>query len=69
MAPNHRPDCLDGAPAKDPGAFNTHSPGGGGSGLVQHIFRLPARIPALEILGEKPVRRAAKRKTLFIITR
>ena len=44
----NRPRCPDGAPAKDPAAFNAHSPGGGGSGLVQHVFRSPARIPTAE---------------------
>jgi hypothetical protein len=29
-------------------AFNAHSPGDGGSGLVQPVFRSPARIPAAE---------------------
>jgi hypothetical protein len=36
------------ASAKDAAAFNTHSPGGGGSGLAQQVFRSPARIPASE---------------------
>src|SRR5271165_739700 len=31
-----------------PGAFNAHSSGDGGSGLVQPVFRSPARIPAAE---------------------
>jgi hypothetical protein len=39
---------LDGTPEKDPGRFNAHSPDGGGSGLVQHVLRSPARIPAVE---------------------
>jgi hypothetical protein len=29
----------------DPGPFNAHSTDGGGSGLVQHVLRLPARTP------------------------
>src|SRR6476660_4341002 len=33
---------------KSPGAFNAHNPGDGGSGLVQPVFRVPARIPAAE---------------------
>src|ERR1700687_121897 len=35
-------------PAKRPGAFNAHSPGDGGNGLVQPVFRSPARIPTAE---------------------
>jgi hypothetical protein len=35
-----------------PAGFNAHSSGGRGSGLVQYVFRPPARIPAAE-----PVRR------------
>ena len=50
-------------------AFNAHSPGGGGSGLAQHVFRSPARIPATESQTGRPVRRAAKRKTLYVIIR
>src|SRR5258707_14297203 len=34
--------------SKSPGAFNAHNPGDGGSGLVQPVFRSPARIPAAE---------------------
>src|SRR3954453_22912821 len=41
-------DCPLVASAKDVAAFNTHSPGGGGSGLAQQVFRSPARIPASE---------------------
>src|SRR5208283_650488 len=37
-----------GTSAKDAAAFNTHSPGCGGSGLAQQVFRSPARIPAAE---------------------
>ena len=60
------PECPDGASAKDAAAFNTHSLGGGGSGLAQHVFRSPARIqPRSPEWG--PVRRAAKRKTLYVI--
>jgi hypothetical protein len=29
--------------SKSPGAFNAHNPGDGGSGLVQPVFRSPAR--------------------------
>ena len=50
-------------------AFNAHSPGGGGSGLVQYVFRSPARPPAWVPHAGAPVRRAAKRKTLYIIAR
>src|ERR1700712_1437089 len=39
-----RPDCSVGASAKEAAAFNAHSPGGTGCGLVQHVFYLPARI-------------------------
>src|ERR1700722_3009119 len=59
--------CPEGASAKDVAAFNTHSPGGGGAGLRQHVFRSPARIPATESRTARPVRRAAKRKTLYVI--
>src|ERR1700724_2872808 len=61
--------CPEGASAKDAAAFNTHSPGGGGSGLAQHVFRSPARIPATESRTGRPVHRAAKRKTLYVIIR
>jgi len=37
-----------------------------GRGLVQHVFHSPARIPAVEP-SRRPVRRAAKRKTLYVI--
>ncbi|HEX8799330.1 MAG TPA: hypothetical protein VF772_11995, partial [Terriglobales bacterium] len=39
-----------------------------GRGLVQHVFHLPARIPAGSPRGQI-VRRAAKRKTRFVIMR
>jgi hypothetical protein len=48
MVRNHRPKDPDGGLAKGPDAFNAHSPGGGGSGLVQPVFRSPARIPPAE---------------------
>ena len=48
LAPNHGPECPDNAPAKDPEAFKPHSPNDWGSGLVQPVFRSPARIPATE---------------------
>jgi hypothetical protein len=54
--------------SKPPGAFNAHNPGDGGSGLVQPVFRSPARIPAAEST-QRTVRRAAKRKTLYVIMR
>src|ERR1700680_3518744 len=63
------PGCPKGASANDAAAFNTHSPGGGGSGLAQHVFRSPARIPATESRTARPLRRAAKRKTLYVIAR
>src|ERR1700719_2770087 len=34
--------------SKRPGAFNAHNPGDGGSGLVQPVFRSPARTPSAE---------------------
>src|SRR5260370_42306785 len=34
--------------SKSPGASNPHSPSDGGSGLVQPVFRSPARIPPAE---------------------
>jgi hypothetical protein len=43
MAPSHHPECPDGAPSDDPAAFKAHSLSGGGSGLVQSVFRSPAR--------------------------
>src|SRR5271157_1791829 len=52
MAPNHpvprvlgRPECPDTASIKDPEAFNAHSSTARGSGLVQSVFSLPARLP------------------------
>jgi hypothetical protein len=46
--------CSDGVPAEDPEPFNAHSPGGRGSGLAQHVFRSPARIPAAESSWRSP---------------
>jgi hypothetical protein len=37
--------------------------------IAQHVFRSPARIPAAEPLADRPRRRAAKRKTLYVIIR
>jgi hypothetical protein len=54
---------------RDPRPFNAHSPDGRGSGLVQHVLRSPARIPAIGISVEGSVRRAGKRKTLYVIMR
>jgi FMN phosphatase YigB (HAD superfamily) len=54
--------------SKRPGAFNAHNPADGGSGLVQPVFRSPARIAAAEST-QRTVRRAAKRKTLYVIMR
>src|SRR5437763_9159767 len=48
MAPDRHPGCPGAPPANVRGAFNAHSPGDGGSGLVQPVFRSPARIPAAE---------------------
>lgn len=53
--------------ARDPGPFNAHNPDGGRSGLVQHVLRSPARIPAIGISVQGSVRRAGKRKTLYDI--
>jgi hypothetical protein len=47
-----QPKCPSNAPARDPAAFNAHRLGTGASGLVQHVFHLPARIPIAEPLGE-----------------
>ena len=55
--------------ARDPGPFNAHNPDGGRSGLVQHVLRSPARIPAIGISVQGSVRRAGKRKTLYVIIR
>jgi hypothetical protein len=43
--------------------------GWGGSGLAQHVFRSPARIPAAETSRTGLRGRAAKRKTLYVIER
>jgi hypothetical protein len=40
----NQPKCPGSAPARDPAAFNAHRLGTGASGLVQHVFHLPARI-------------------------
>src|SRR6267142_2815900 len=48
MAPDRHPGCPGAPPANVRGTFNAHSPGDGGSGLVQPVFRSPARIPAAE---------------------
>ena len=52
----------------DPPAFNAHSRCDRGSGLVQHVFRLPARPPPV-CVHPAIVRRAANRKTLYVIIR
>jgi hypothetical protein len=58
---------------KRPGAFNAHSPGDGGSGLVQPVFRSPARIPAAEStrrgLCAAPPSEKRYTLTLYAITR
>ena len=61
-----RPKCPDTASIKDPGAFNAHSSTASGSGLVQSVFSLPARLPTWVPARGTSVRRAAKLKTLFI---
>jgi len=43
MSPLRRPLRTNGAPAEDPAAFNAHSSGTSGSGLVQSVFSSPAR--------------------------
>src|SRR6266404_6308789 len=59
--------------SKRPGAFNAHNPGDGGSGLVQPVFRSPARIPSAEstrkgLCAAPPSekRYTFKRKTLYV---
>ena len=59
--------CPDSAPAREPAAFNAHKLRAGAGGLVQHVFRLPARMPIAEPPSMRHVRRAAKRKTLSVI--
>jgi hypothetical protein len=44
MPARRPPTGPEATSAKDDAAFNTHSLGGGGSGLAQHVFRSPARI-------------------------
>ena len=61
------PECPDSASAKGAEAFNPHSPDAGGSGLAQHVLRSPARTPSKESRTGGPLRRAAKRKTLYVI--
>ena len=52
LARHTAPECCSRRPAHTRGigpvAFNAHSRAGGRSGLVQHAFRSPARIPAME---------------------
>ena len=69
LAPNRRPKRPNRTPARDPGPFNAHNPDGGRSGLVQHVLRSPARIPAIGISVQGSLRRAGKRKTLYVIRR
>ena len=52
--------------ANGPATFNAHSPNGMGSGLVQDVFCLPARIQQRSP-AEMSVRRAAKQKTLYLM--
>jgi hypothetical protein len=42
--------CPVSAPARDPAVFNAHKLRAGASGLVQHVFHLPARMPIAEPL-------------------
>ena len=61
-------ECSDDASAKDPAAFNAHSLGGTKSGLVQHVFRSPARIQAFDRLSRGEAcapRRQAKNAVRF----
>src|SRR5208283_465121 len=60
------PECCDSASAKPPAANNAHSPGGRGSGLAQDVFCSPAR-SSYRAPVQRPVRRAAKQKTLYLI--
>ena len=76
MAPGRHPGCPGAPPANVRGAFNAHNPGDGGSGLVQPVFRSPARIPSAEStrkgLCDAPPsekRYTFKRKTLYVIMR
>ena len=41
------------AEAKDPAAFNAHSPTVWGCGLAQHVFRPPARTPTGKLAGRR----------------
>jgi hypothetical protein len=61
-----RLECYNGASAKTAAPFNAHSPSATGSGLVQHVFPLPARIQ-LQSHSAESVRRAAKQKTLYVM--
>ena len=59
MPSTRRPECSDGASAKDPAANNAHSPGGTGSSLAQHVFRSPARI---QLRSPREMARAPRRQ-------
>jgi hypothetical protein len=48
IASYSRSKRLKRRPSKDPAAFNAHSPRDRGSGLVQPVFRSPARISDAE---------------------
>jgi hypothetical protein len=63
----NQPKCPVCAQAREPAAFNAHKLRDGAGGLVQHVFHLPARMPITEPRSGRPVRRAAKRKTLSVI--
>jgi len=44
----NQPKCPVSAPAREPAAFNAHKLRAGAGGLVQHVFRLPARTQIAE---------------------
>ncbi len=63
----NQPKCPVSAPAREPAAFNAHKLRDRAGGLVQHVFHLPSRMPIAASPSGRPVRRAAKRKTLSVI--
>jgi len=62
-----RPECSDGASAKNAGAFNAHSFDGRSGDLAQHVFPSPARNQTAEPPTVRSERRAAERKTLYVM--
>jgi hypothetical protein len=63
------PLAIPGWPTpKGPDQFNAHSPGGGGSGFSPTRFTLTGAEASSGALATRPVRRAAKRKTLYVMT-